>query len=188
VIYLKDEIGIFIGGIGGQGAILAGNIIGRIVVEYRGLYATMEAAYTSQTMGGPSKAEVKISKRPIIYPFLERIDYLIALHMWPLKSKRVINMLNEESIVIYNKDVLPKEPEIASVKEKIGIPMTSIANDVGNPRAVNMVALGFLIRYIGDFVSLEDVEKVLRETFSEKIVESNVKALKAGYDYKLRVP
>ena len=66
--------------------------------------------------------------------------------------------------------------------------MTSIANDVGNPRAVNMVALGFLIRYIGDFVSLEDVEKVLRETFSEKIVESNVKALKAGYDYKLRVP
>ncbi|RLF67934.1 MAG: hypothetical protein DRN26_00925 [Thermoplasmata archaeon] len=185
VIYLRDELGIFIGGIGGQGAILAGNIIGRIVVEYRGLYATMEAAYTSQTMGGPSKAEVKISRVPIVSPFLERIDYLVALHMWPLKSEKVLSLLSNDSVIIYNSDVLQERPKGAPGKEIIGIPMTSIANDVNNPRAVNMVALGVLTKYIGDFISLEDIERLLKELFNEKIAESNIRALRAGYAYKI---
>ena len=178
---MSNEISIFIGGIGGQGAIRAAQILGKIVVEFKKLYAAMEVAYTSQTMGGPSKSELKISKSPIIYPYVEKIDYLIALHKWPLKNERVLKMLDKNSTIIYNSDVFQDSIEIEA-KDIIPVPMTSIANSIGESRSVNMVALGVLVRYINDFVTLEDIEKALYVEFSEKIAKINIKALKEGYN------
>jgi len=178
---MSNEVSIFIGGIGGQGAIRAAQILGKIVVEYKKFYAAMEVAYTSQTMGGPSKSELKISKNPIIYPYVEKIDYLVALHKWPLKDKRVIGMLDKNSTIIYNSDVFQDPIDVES-KEIIPVPMTSIANTIGESRSVNMVALGVLVHYINDFVTLEDIEKALYEEFSERVARINVKALKEGYN------
>jgi 2-oxoglutarate ferredoxin oxidoreductase subunit gamma len=63
------------------------------------------------------------------------------------------------------------------------VPANEIANELGNPRGANMVALG---AYIGatDAVSLEEIEGVIRETFASKtkVIDVNIEALHRGFE------
>jgi len=171
------EKAVVIAGIGGQGAILAGTLLGRYITEKLNLSASLRVFYTSQTMGGPSKAEVKISDSELIYPVVEKIDYLVALHAWPLEDERIKNMLKPEAVIIYNSNVIRNPPE---GYRSYGIPMSEIAYEVGNPRAVNMAGLGALIKVMRMF-DVEGFAQFIEEEFPGEIGESNRKALLKGY-------
>ncbi len=171
------EKSVVIAGIGGQGAILAGTLLGRYITEKLNLSASLRVFYTSQTMGGPSKAEVKISDSELIYPVVEEIDYLVALHSWPLEDREISKMLKPEAIVIYNSNIIKEPPKDL---RSYGVPMSEIAHEVGNPRAVNMAGLGALIKVMGMF-DPQGFAEFIEELFSGEIGRSNKEALMRGY-------
>jgi 2-oxoglutarate ferredoxin oxidoreductase subunit gamma len=65
----------------------------------------------------------------------------------------------------------------------IEVPANGIANELGNPRGANMVALGAYIGATGA-VSMEEIEKLVHETFAAKpsVIDVNIDALRRGFE------
>ncbi len=70
-----------IAGVGGQGSILAGVILGTAAVTYDHKYAAQTQAYSSELRGGFAAAWVIISDRPVVYPRVIQPDILVAQAM-----------------------------------------------------------------------------------------------------------
>jgi 2-oxoglutarate ferredoxin oxidoreductase subunit gamma len=65
----------------------------------------------------------------------------------------------------------------------VRVPANKIAEDLGNPRAANMIMLGAFARKSG-LVEMNSLKAALRRTLSskKKLIEINEKALQAGYN------
>ena len=67
-----------IAGVGGQGSILAGVILGSAAVTFDGKRATQTQAYSSELRGGFAATWVIISDEPIEFPRVTHPDTLVA--------------------------------------------------------------------------------------------------------------
>jgi 2-oxoglutarate ferredoxin oxidoreductase subunit gamma len=67
-----------IAGVGGQGSILAGVILGSAAVTFDGKYATQTQAYSSELRGGFAAAWVIVSDEPIEFPRVTQLGILVA--------------------------------------------------------------------------------------------------------------
>jgi 2-oxoglutarate ferredoxin oxidoreductase subunit gamma len=65
----------------------------------------------------------------------------------------------------------------------VSIPANEVANELGNPRGANMVALGAYLGATG-VVDLAEVETVIRETFAAKpnVIDVNIEAMHKGFE------
>ena len=72
------QVDLTIAGVGGQGSILAGGILGTAAVTYAGKYATQTQAYSSELRGGFAATWVIISDEPIVFPRVKNPDILVA--------------------------------------------------------------------------------------------------------------
>ena len=70
---------IVLSGFGGQGIILAGNIVGKAAVIFYGKNATLTEDYGPEARGGACRAQVVISGAPISYPYVENPEVLVAM-------------------------------------------------------------------------------------------------------------
>jgi 2-oxoglutarate ferredoxin oxidoreductase subunit gamma len=162
-------------GLGGQGVILIGNLLGQAgMVE--GKYASSSSAYGPQARGGWCKAEVVLSVAPIDFPHVIMADILVAL------SQNAYTMyhgeVKESGLIFYEKGlVTPKED--LKVRQ-IGIPARDYAvKELNNDQAANMVLLGALVEITG-VVSIEAAREAIRANVSERFLEVNLNAFQAG--------
>ena len=75
-------------GVGGQGSILAGVILGAAAATHDGKYAAQTSAYSSELRGGFAAAWVIIDEEPILYPRVRRPDVLVAQARTPSTALR----------------------------------------------------------------------------------------------------
>ena len=68
-----------IGGLGGQGVILAGIIIGRGASIYDGKYASLTQAFGPEARGSACSAQIIISDEPVEYPYVTHPDILVTM-------------------------------------------------------------------------------------------------------------
>ena len=68
-----------IGGLGGQGVILAGMIIGRGAAIYDGKHATLTQAFGPEARGSACSAQVIVSDSPVEYPYVHQPGILAVL-------------------------------------------------------------------------------------------------------------
>ena len=73
----KTEIRV--GGLGGQGVILCGSIIGKAAALFDGKQATLIQAFGPEARGSACSAQVTVSTEPIGYPYVKRPDILIVM-------------------------------------------------------------------------------------------------------------
>ena len=174
--FSKETLQIIFSGVGGQGLMLAGKLLGEAATGYEGKYAVMTSAYGVETRGTFAKSDVIVSNSEINYPEVLKADLVIALA--PVAYKKYAESLDEKTILLYD-DTIVELPSKARQKK---FPITQIAKEANNPAGLNIVALGLLVKLTG-IVSVESIEKTIREEFSgkEKYADSNLKAFKAGF-------
>src|SRR3989337_3894711 len=68
-----------LGGLGGQGIILAGYMLGKAAALYDGKEAVFTQAYGPEARGGACSADLVISDEPIGYPMVSRPDLLVLM-------------------------------------------------------------------------------------------------------------
>ena len=61
-------------GVGGQGVILAGEILSAAKIKAGG-YGVKASTYTSQVRGGPTKVDIILDEKEILYPYLKKNKY-----------------------------------------------------------------------------------------------------------------
>ncbi len=179
---MKTYNEIIIAGFGGQGVLLAGNILAQSAME-EGLNTTWFPSYGAEMRGGTANSTVIISDDEIGSPIAFNPSGLIALNA--LSLDKFLPKMSEKAVIIANSSIINKDDY--KNKNIIFIPISEIADkEIGNIRAANMVAVGALVKAL-NVPSLENVLNAVKTAFAKKegLSELNIKAVKAGYDYKI---
>lgn len=169
---------ILIGGVGGQGVILAGIILGVAATLFDGQKAVQTQAYSSEQRGGMARAEVIISSEPIVDPLVRRPDILMALAQDAIN--RHLKKVKPSGLVIYDADLV-KEVEQGNF-QILAVPATSLADkEMGNTLVANLILLGQLIKKTG-ILSVAAVEKSIAANVPPQAKELNLKAFRRGLE------
>ncbi len=170
------DINIMIRGIGGQGVKLVGTIIGQAAI-YDKRHAVQSMKYGSAITGGETRSEIKVSTKKIIYPRVTEIDVYVAL------TQDDLDKYFESVVYIAGKEVARNVPK--AIKDKtLMVPLLTIAEQVGNIRAANLVLAGVL-NQLFNLASQESFIKSIEYLLPIKHHKVNVEAFKMGEKYDL---
>ena len=167
---------ILIGGVGGQGVVLSGILLGTAATLFEGKQAVQTQSYSSELRGGSARAEVIISEEPVSDPQVRRPDILIALAEEAIP--RYVERIRSKGLLVIDSDLVkgakPGDYEILS------IPATSIADkEMGNIVVANLIILGALLKKTG-LLSVESMEKAIEVSVPKKATAMNLKAFRRG--------
>ncbi|MBL7191412.1 2-oxoacid:acceptor oxidoreductase family protein [bacterium] len=173
---IKHKIGILLSGFGGQGIVLAGQILGQAGVV-SGLQAAQSSSYGSEARGSACKSEVILSPNPIIYPRVLKPDILYVMSQQGYD--RFAPSVAENGRIYYD-DSMVKPGDSSGVK-KFGIPAIETAtNEIGRKIVGNIIFLGAIVKHTG-ILDIEALDEALKQSLPEKIIDMNIRALRLGY-------
>jgi len=169
------KIEVRISGLGGQGVVLAGQILGRANV-YNGKNAVQTQSYGAEARGSAAKSEVIISDGKIGFPIVRKCDILVAMSQEAIEKN--IKDLKENGILLVDSSTVK---EIPQTKARIfKIPATEIAEKMFEAKIyANMIMLGALTN-VTKIANEKTFIKTIKETISKEVVEKNLRAYKKG--------
>ncbi|MBD5330067.1 MAG: indolepyruvate oxidoreductase subunit beta [Bacteroides sp.] len=186
---------IILAGVGGQGILSIATILGAAALE-ENLYLKQAEVHGMSQRGGDVQSNLRISSNPIhsdLIP-LGGADLIVSLE--PMEALRYVDYLSPEGWVVTNTNPfvnIPNYPAMEEVeKELYSLPnvvafnMDEKAKELLSPRSSNMILLGAASPFIE--LAPEKIEDAIRTVFGrkgEKIVESNIKAFRAGREYAM---
>lgn len=163
-------------GIGGQGAITVGHVLGRAAALHDGREVVVTEGYSPYITGGWSRADVVISDEPIDFPLVTRPDALVAMYQEGLElNAKTVKPTGV--ILVERRFVKASDPETNT--KLLSIPAADEADRLGRKVLMNVVLLGSLVA-VTSVVSRDALEKAVTERFP-KAAEMNMKALEAGF-------
>ncbi len=160
-----------IAGFGGQGVMVLGQMLAWSATNV-GLNAIFVPTYGPETRGGTANCMVTISDEIIYSPIFIEADYFIAFNEPSFNKFK--NQIKKDGKIIFNSSLI----DIKANQKMIGLPATQLAIDLGQPRSVNMILLGELLRQTNVFseaVVLQALEYFLGA--KQDMIELNRKAL-----------
>lgn len=168
---------IVLGGVGGQGLISTGEILGQAAAVYEGKKATLTAAYGSETRGTFTKSDVIISDEDIYYPNIDSPDIILCLAQ--VAYDRYVDKFTDNTLVFYDVDMVTKAESAKG--EHFGYPFRNISIEMGNMNVANSIALGTIIQKTG-VLTKESIISAFTDRFSgkQKVLDLNIKALEKG--------
>ncbi len=170
-------------GLGGQGVILCGYIIGKAASIYNNQHATLTQSFGPEARGSACSAQVIVSDDRVLYPYVTAADILIAIsNDGYIKHKDTIS---DSAIICYEKDLVKIEQHGKNVKT-FGVPATRFAEDLGRKIVLNIVMLGFFGATTG-LISREALHQGVEHSVPPGTEELNLKAFDKGYDYGLEL-
>jgi 2-oxoglutarate ferredoxin oxidoreductase subunit gamma len=174
------ERSVVIAGFGGQGVILAGKILAQAGMVH-GLEVTWLPSYGPEMRGGTANCTVVLSDEPVGSPIVDEPSAVIALNLPSLDKFEPT--VASAGVLIINQSLIGRAARRSDIVVH-AVPINEIATRVGNPRTVNMVALGAYLKATR-VVPLDVVKHVMAEAMrdggKEKLIAVNEKALDEGY-------
>lgn len=181
---------IILAGVGGQGILSIAAAIGQAAVS-NNLNLKQAEVHGMSQRGGDVQSHLRISDTPIASDLVPagKVDLIIAVEA--MEALRYLPMLAPNGWVVTAKTHVvnipdyPNPDEVMAAVDKIPNHVTvdaeAIAREVGSPRASNIVMLGAATPFIDiPFQGIEDGVKKLFERKGHEVVETNLKALRAG--------
>ena len=185
---------IILAGVGGQGILSIATVIGQAAVA-EGWYLKQAEVHGMSQRGGEVQSHLRIATEPIWSDLIPQGKADIILSLEPLEALRYVPWLAPEGCVVTssvpfrNIDNYPDIDQVyAAVKacpKHILIDTDALVKEINAPvQAANMVLLGAAIPMLG--IEPEIMKTALQKVFarkSEAVVETNIRALMAGYEY-----
>ena len=164
-------------GMGGQGALLAAQILAHAAV-HEDKNVVWYPAYGPETRGGTATCTLIISDEQIGAPIAPNPEILVAFNQTMLD--KYIDQVKPGGMVIANSDLC--EPITREDLTEYRVPASSIALELGNPKVLNMAMAGALAM-VAKSVESESVNWALENQLPEKIKKTipiNMQALDMG--------
>jgi indolepyruvate ferredoxin oxidoreductase beta subunit len=195
-----NTINFLVTGVGGQGALLASNILADVGVR-SGYDVKKSEVHGMAQRGGSVNSTVRWGE--VVYsPLISQgeADYLLALEK--LEALRYLEMLRPGGTAVVGDlgilplsvssgdDIYPNDEQVRQVLSQVTddyhlIPSVHLAEELGNARAHNVVLLGALSTFIDDVlpnVWLQSIE----ERVPKRFVELNKRAFQAGREARFK--
>jgi 2-oxoglutarate ferredoxin oxidoreductase subunit gamma len=167
-------------GFGGQGALTIGKFIAQSAMT-EGKNVSWLPSYGPEMRGGTANVATVISETPIASPLVTYPDVLVALNQ-PSLDKFGPDV-KKGGVIIVNADMCPDVKKIDGIKYVV-CPMSVIANEIGDMKVLNMVAIGIIIGIAGT-IKYETIEADLSKYMKAKnpaLLELNLKAIQKGIE------
>ncbi|MGD9567715.1 MAG: indolepyruvate oxidoreductase subunit beta [Sedimentibacter sp.] len=177
-------------GVGGQGTILASKLLTTGLME-AGYDVKMSEIHGMSQRGGSVSSQVRYGDK-VESPVIELGGADILVSFEKMEALRYLNYLKPNGKVVVNdfeinsmpilsgKADYPKNAvEILQNKAKTTvIDAAAEAEKLGNPRVMNIILLGTIVKAMG----LEEInwDKILKDNIKPKLVDINIKALEVG--------
>jgi indolepyruvate ferredoxin oxidoreductase beta subunit len=193
----KDPWNMIIAGVGGQGNVLASQILGQMLVT-EDFYVTIGETYGLSQRGGSVMSHLRISRNDQFSPLIPKgtCDFVMGLE--PIEALRVLQQFGNPNVQllintrpIYPTDVIAGNatyPEVDTVLEKIHklsqkvwtINATEIALEMGDPIFSNMVMIGAFSDLELLPVNRPGFQEVIEDVLPAKKLTSNLDAFDRG--------
>jgi len=189
------EFNIVLAGVGGQGILLAAEILGTAAVK-EGLNVRVSELHGMAQRGGAVVSNVRIGEKVLAPTVLEgQADVLLGFE--PLETLRNLRFASEKTLVIMNTEAIPptelsakmmKYPSLEEIEKKIrhftkrvmAVDAAKLAKKAGNILTENIVLIGVLAASERMPVKSESVLEALRELVPSKHLGVNVRAFELG--------
>ena len=190
-------INLIITGVGGQGNVLASQIVGHAAVN-KGLRITIGETFGLSQRGGPVSSHIRISRNRDYSPLVSPNKADIILGLEPLETLRIIPEFGNQnttiianSRAIYPLNVIAGDvdyPDTSIIKSFLDefcgkvywLEATGLAVELGTPILMNTILLGALCG-IQDFpLQINDFQYALKDFFPESKLNTNYEALRLG--------
>lgn len=168
------KIEIRISGLGGQGVVLAGQILGRAAV-YSGKNAVQTQSYGAEARGSSAKSEVIVSEGKIGFPVVRRCDLLIAMSQEAVDKN--VSDLKQDGTLIVDSSIVKRVPQD---RKTVEVPATEAAERVlGGRLYANVIMLGALAQIIR-VADEESMSKAIEDILPKKASTKNMEAYRLG--------
>ena len=177
------EHNFIIAGFGGQGVLLAGEVLANAFV-LNDKNVTWYPSYGAEMRGGTVNCEIVTSDEDVSEVNKADADFVVALNQ--ASFDRCLPKIKQGGCMIAN-STLVKEAKTRSDIKYVFAPMTKLADDLGNVKMTNILALGILAKTSGlvDVKTLENALDTVIPPHRKNLLPLNLKALKIGYEYDL---
>jgi indolepyruvate ferredoxin oxidoreductase beta subunit len=193
----KDPFNVIIGGVGGQGNVLASQILGEMLVS-QGYVITIGETYGASQRGGAVMSHLRISTKDQFSPLIPegQCDLLVSLEpaeglriLDTYGNPRVMTLLNTRPIhpidVISGNAIYPEVSKVISKIKELSkrvwtLNATEIALEMGDPIFSNMVMLGALCAIGVLPINRQGFESIIRDLLPSRLLEENLKAFDKG--------
>ncbi|HEY48864.1 MAG TPA: indolepyruvate oxidoreductase subunit beta [Dehalococcoidia bacterium] len=192
----KDPLNLIITGVGGQGNVLASQIVATAGIK-DGFYVTVGETYGASQRGGGVLSHVRFSLQTQCGPLTPEGQADIVIGMEPMEALRVIaDFGNPETRVIVSPRPIypiwvlsgqatypPIEDVLGGLRELTGeVRVIEPSVDGGTPLPTNVLMVGALAGSGMLPISLSSFEEALKEIIAPKSLELNLEAFKKGLE------
>jgi len=177
---------IIIAGFGGQGVLFAGQVIAYAAMD-AGKDVTWIPSYGPEMRGGTANCTIVIADDEIGSPLVKNPPLAIALNLPSFDKYEEI--LASGGTLVVNQSMVDRDAKRDDI-HVIFVPCNEIAEEIGNKKLMNMVAVGALLTVLPE-VTLKDVEKALEGHLParhEHLLPKNYEALRRGFEAANKVP
>ena len=177
-----NRVNFLIGGPAGAGVASVGLLFAKCL-QRSGLEVFGTNDYPSLIKGGHNIYAVSASPEPI-FSLVGKPDILIALDKKTVEVRS--SELSEGGALIYDSNKVGDAKEIAKRQDitYVGTPLSQMAAAAGGEIMFNTVALGAAMGILGlDFSIIEGMMHKLWIRKGQVVVDSNIAAARAGYDF-----
>lgn len=189
---MSETSNILLCGVGGQGILLASEILSEIALR-KGLDVKKSEVHGMAQRGGSVVSHVRIGKT-VHSPLIPagKVDYMLAFER--MEALRWRELLSPETIAIINMTTLiPTNVNVGLAEypqdldsyfaQEFKTPRTfdasALALEAGTIKATNIVMLGALMREMGE--DMDDCLAVVKDMVPPKSLGINLHAFEAGY-------
>ncbi|WP_313344328.1 2-oxoacid:acceptor oxidoreductase family protein [Sedimentibacter sp.] len=171
-------------GLGGQGVVTAGKLFSEAISLYEDKYAITVPAYGHERRGAPVNTSIIVDEKPVlINSFVYHPDIVLVMDSTIIdKGIDISQGIHENSILILNTEdvnVLNTYKKY-NFKEIYYVDGTQIALKNIGRGIPNGSMLGAMAGT--GLLTIESIEKTIRESFGEKAGEKNAKAAREAYE------
>ncbi len=164
-------------GFGGQGILLAANIVGKAAALFQGGHATLTQSYGPEARGGASSAQLLISDEPILYPYTTQEDILVVLSQEAF-AKFAPGMKPTGLLIV--EEELVRVSDLPPTVHVFSIPATRLAEELGKRVVLNVVIVGFLAA-LTHIITKEAYLEALKASVPKALLDLNLRAFEKGY-------
>jgi len=172
---------VFIAGFGGQGVLLAGNLISYAAI-HEGKNVSFFPAYGVEKRGGSAMCTVVFADGDTGSPVVGHPSVSIILNQ--LSFDKYAAKVKPGGICIINSTLVTSDGVELPDVDLIQVPMNQLALGLGDVRMVNMLACGAYVAATGS-LSPESLEEALKKALPERnhrLIPANIQAIRAGAD------
>jgi len=184
---------IFLSGVGGQGTILASNILGEVFLN-AGYDVKKAEVHGMAQRGGDVTTHFRFGRK-VYSPLIKYgdVDYLLSFEL--LEALRYINWVKPDGKIILNKqEILPPAVSMGQMAYPEDVDKTfrkyfqenvhvidgqEIARELGNTQAANVVLMGAFSNFFPDLRETQWID-AMKSLLAPKLHELNVKAFYEG--------